>query len=561
MAVRTGARLLIDQLLIQGVNHLFCVPGESYLPVLDALIDTPIKLVVNRHESGSTFMAEAYAKLTGQPGVAIVSRGPGATNAAIGVHTAHQDSTPLILLIGQVGQAHSDRGAFQEIDYRQLFAPMAKWVAQIESTARIPEYIARAFQTATSGRQGPVVLALPENILSASAEATDAQCHQPVQSGPSDLQMASFRRALGQATRPMVILGGTGWTQPACDNVRRFAEINMLPVACAFRHQDLFDNRHPNYIGDVGIGINPRLAQRIKDADLLFVLGARLDEVTTNGYTLIDAPNPKQTLIHVHCGVEELGCVYQPTLAIASGMPQFAARLAMMMPIEAPNWRDAVSLGRADYEAWQSRPPVYSHTIPKLDLWQVVDQLRRGLPEDTLIANGAGNFTTWAHRFWRYSGLRTQLAPCAGSMGYGVPSGIAAKLVAPERTVVVFAGDGDFLMSAQELATAVQYRAGVIFIVFNNGMYGTIRMHQERAFPERVKGTTLLNPHFGLLAQAYGAMGMVVETTDAFTPALEQALIHTKTKRAPALIELRCDPEIITPNATIAAIRATAKLR
>ena len=561
MPARTGARLLVDQLQIQGVNHAFCVPGESYISVLDALADAPIKLIVNRHESGSTFMADAYAKLTGQPGVAFVTRGPGATNAAIGIHTAFQDSTPVVMFIGQVGNDFVEREAFQEIDYRRMFGPMTKWVAQIDSAARVPEYVARAFQTATSGRQGPVVLALPEDMLTSSADVPDAQCHQPVQAGPSDLQIATFRRALGQATRPLVILGGTGWTQGACDNLRRFAEANMLPVSCAFRYQDLFDNRHPNYVGDVGIGINPRLAQRVKDADLLVVIGARLGEMTTGGYSLIEAPTPKQALVHVYPGIEELGRVYQPALAVASGMPQFAARLAMMMPIENPQWRDQAAAGRADYEAWQARPPVYSHTIPKLDLWQVVDQLKRGLPEDTLIANGAGNFATWAHRFWRYTGLRTQLAPTAGSMGYGVPAGIAAKIVAPERTVVVFAGDGDFLMTGQELATAVQNRAGVIFIVFNNGMYGTIRMHQEREYPARVHGTSLVNPHFGLLAQAYGAFGVVVETTDAFAPALAQAVAHTREKKTPALIELRCDPEVITPNATIAAIRATAKLR
>lgn len=561
MPVRTGARILVDQLLIQGVNHIFCVPGESYLPVLDALIDTPIRLVVNRHESGSTFMAEAYAKLTGQPGVAFVSRGPGATNAAIGVHTAFQDSTPMVLFIGQVGSEFVDREAFQEIDYRRMFGPIAKWVAQVDSAARLPEYLARAFQTATSGRPGPVVLALPEDMLEAQADVGDAQCHQPVFASPSDLQVATFRRALGQALRPLMILGGTGWSQPACDNVRRFAEVNVLPVACAFRKQDLFDNRHPNYIGDVGLGINPRLAQRVKDSDLLIVLGARLGEVTTSGYSLISTPRPRQALIHVHPSLEELGRVYQPALAIASGMNQFTARLAMMMPIENPQWRDQAAAGRADYDAWQARPPVYSHTIPKLDLWQVIDQLRKGLPEDTLIANGAGNFATWAHRFWRYTGLHTQLAPTAGSMGYGVPAAIAAKMVAPERCVVVFAGDGDFLMSGHELATAVQNKVGVIVIVFNNGMYGSIRMHQEREFPGRVHGTALSNPHFGLLAQAFGAFGVVVETTDAFAPALAQAVAHTRDKRTPALIELRCDPEVITPNATIAAIRATAKLR
>ncbi|HRK55938.1 MAG TPA: thiamine pyrophosphate-binding protein [Burkholderiaceae bacterium] len=560
MTDRTGARILVDQLHIQGVNHIFCVPGESYLPVLDALLDSPIRVVTNRHESGSTFMAEAYAKLTGQPGVAIVSRGPGATNAAIGIHTAFQDSTPLVLLIGQVGSEYLDREAFQEIDYRRMFGPMAKWVAQVDRADRLPEYIARAFQTATSGRHGPVVLALPEDMLKAHADVMDAQCHQPVHTSPSDLQLAAFRRELGKAERPVVIVGGTGWTQAACDNLRRFAQANQLPVACAFRHQDLFDNRNAHYIGDVGLGINPRLAQRIKDADLLIVLGARLGEVVTSRYSLIDIPRPKQALVHVHPSVEELGRVFQPSLAIAAGMNQFTSRLAMMMPIENPPWREHLSAARADCEAWQARPPVYSHTIPKLDLWQVLEQLRAGLPENTLLANGAGNFAIWAHRFWRYTELHTQLAPVSGAMGYGLPAGIAAKMVAPERTVVIFSGDGDFLMTSQELATAVQNRIGVIVIVFNNGMYGTIRMHQERSFPGRVSATGLVNPHFGLLAQSYGAFGVVVETTDTFASALAQAIAHTRDKRTPALIELRCDPEVITPNATLAAMRATAKL-
>jgi acetolactate synthase I/II/III large subunit len=559
---RTGARLLVDQLLIQGVNHIFCVPGESYLGVIDALHDArAIKLVVNRHESGSTFMAEAYAKLTGQPGVAFVTRGPGATNGSIGIHTAFQDSTPMVVFIGQVGSDFVEREAFQEVDYRRMFGQMTKWVAQIDRADRVPEYVARAFQVATSGRPGPVVLALPEDMQTQTADAVDALCHQPVQGAPSDMQIAALRRALGQAQRPLVLLGGSGWTEAACENLRRWAEANHLPVACAFRYQDLFDNRHPNYVGDVGIGINPKLAQRVKDADLIVAIGPRLGEMTTSGYTLLEAPRPKQALIHIHQGMEELGRVYQPALAICSGMPQFASRLAMMMPIESPPWREATVQARAEYALWQGRPPVYSHSVPKLDLWQVVEKLREALPPDTIVTNGAGNFSSWAHRFWRYSGLRTQLAPTAGSMGYGVPAAVAAKIVAPERTVVCFAGDGDFLMTGQELATAVQYQAAPIIVVFNNGMYGTIRMHQEREFPARVHGTQLANPHFALLAQAYGGAGFVVERTDEFAPVLAQAIEHTHVKRTPALIELRCDPEVITPNATLSAIRATAQLQ
>jgi acetolactate synthase-1/2/3 large subunit len=519
-----------------------------------------IRLIVNRHESGTTFMADAYAKLTGQPGVAFVTRGPGAANAAIGLHTAFQDSTPMVLFIGQVPSEYSEREAFQEIDYRRMFGQMAKWVAQIDRVERIPELVARAFQTATSGRAGPVVLALPEDVQSDSADVSDALCHQPVNGAPSDVQIAALRRLLGRAQRPVLLLGGFGWTPAACDNIKRFAEANYLPVTCAFRYQDLFDNRHPNYIGDVGIGINPKLSQRIKDADLLIVVGARLGEMTTSGYSLLDVPVPAQSLVHVHTGAEELGRVYQAQLMINAGMPQFAARLAMMVPIEEPPWRESVTHARAEYEAWQQRPTVYAHAQPKLDLWEVVQILSRALPEDTIVCNGAGNFATWAHRFWRYTGLRTQLAPTAGAMGYGVPAAIAAKIAAPERCVVAFTGDGDFQMTGQELGTAVQYGAGVLLIVFNNSMYGTIRMHQEREFPGREHGTQLVNPDFAKFALAYGAFGTSAETTDEFAIALAQALSFIREKHLPALIELKTDPEVITPNATLSAIRSTARL-
>jgi acetolactate synthase-1/2/3 large subunit len=563
MAKRTGARVLVDQLLIQGVNHAFCVPGESYIGVLDALYDARemIKLIVTRHESGAAFMADAYAKLTGQPGVAFVTRGPGATNAAIGIHTSFQDSTPVILFVGQVGNEFAEREAFQEIDYRRMFGPMTKWVAQVDDAERVPEFVARAFQVATSGRPGPVVLALPEDMQPREVEVQDALCHQPVQPAPSDIQMAALRRLLGRAQRPVVIVGGPGWTEAACDNLKRFVEANYLPVACAFRSQDVFDNRHPNYIGDVGIGINPKLAQRIREADLVLAFGPRLGEMTTSGYTLLTAPVPQQALVHVHAGVEELGRVYQPSLAINAGPPQFAARLAMTLPVEEPAWRPTLATARAEFEAWQQRPAVYAHASPALDLWEVVQILRRAVPEDAIITNGAGNFSAWAHRFWRYPGLRTQLAPTAGSMGYGVPAAIAAKIAAPERCVVAFAGDGDFLMTGQELATALQYGTAVLILVFNNSMYGTIRMHQEREFPGRDHGTRLTNPDFARLAESFGAFGATVDTTDGFGKALAQALAYMRDKRLPALIELRTDPEVITPNATLSAVRATARLK
>ena len=556
---RNAAHILVDQLQIQGVNHVFCVPGESYLAVLDAFYDARgIRLIVNRHESGSTFMADAYAKLTGQPGVAFVTRGPGATNASIGVHTAFQDSTPMVVFVGQVGSNFVEREAFQEIDYRRMFGQMTKWVAQIERADRIPEFVAHAFQIATSGRPGPVVLALPEDLLEQTADVEDAACHQPVQSSPTDAQIGSIRRLLGQARAPLVLLGGTGWTDTACDSLRRFVEANHLPVACAFRYQDLFDNRHPNYVGDVGIGINPKLAQRVRDADLLLAIGPRLGEMTTSGYSLLSVPRPKQTLIHVHQGIEELGRVYQAQMMIASGMPQLTALLAAMMPVESPTWTAATREARAEYEAWQAQAPVYGSERPRLDLWQIVQMLQATVPADTIITNGAGNFSTWAHRYWRYGGLRTQLAPTAGSMGYGVPAGIAAKLVAPERTVVTFAGDGDFLMTAQELATAAMHQAGVLILVFNNGMYGTIRMHQERHHPARVIGTELLNPRFDLLAQSYGGFGAVVESSGQFGPALAEALAFTRARKLPAVVELRTDAQVITPGTTLAAIRANA---
>jgi acetolactate synthase-1/2/3 large subunit len=556
---RTAARILVDQLQIQGVNHVFCVPGESYLAVLDALYDARgIRLIVNRHESGSTFMADAYAKLTGQPGVAFVTRGPGATNASIGVHSAFQDSTPIVLFVGQVGSDFVEREAFQEIDYRRMFGQMTKWVAQIDTASRIPEFVARAFQVATSGRPGPVVLALPEDLLEQTVDVEDAACHQPVQPAPTDAQIGGIRRLLEQARAPLVLLGGSGWTDAACDNLRRFAEANHLPVACAFRYQDLLDNRHPNYVGDVGIGINPKLARRVRDADLLLAIGPRLGEMTTGGYSLLSVPRPRQTLIHVHQGVEELGRVYQAQMMIASGMPQIASRLAAMIPVESPIWAAATRDARTDYEAWQAQAPVYGGEKPRLDLWQVVQMLQASLPPDTIVTNGAGNFSAWAHRFWRYGGLRTQLAPTSGSMGFGVPAGIAAKLVAPERTVVTFAGDGDFLMTAQELATAAMYRAGVLILIFNNGMYGTIRMHQERHHPARVIGTELQNPRFDLLAQSFGGFGTVVESSGQFGPALEEALAYIRDRRLPAVIELRADAQVITPGTTLAAIRAAA---
>jgi acetolactate synthase-1/2/3 large subunit len=550
--VRTGGRILVDNLLAQAVDLAFCVPGESYLPVLDALYEARdrLRLIVCRQEGGAAYMAEAYGKLTGRPGIVFVTRGPGASNAAIGIHTAQQDSTPLIAFVGQVGSDFVDREAFQEIDYRRMYGSIAKWVAQIDRAERIPEYIARAFRVALSGRPGPVVLALPEDMLSARAAVADAARVEPQAIAPSTVQIAALRGLLTNAKRPLVIAGGSGWTVQACVDLAHFAEANALPVACAFRNQDLFDNRHPNYAGDVGIGINPKLAVRVREADVLVVLGERLGEMVTSAYTLLAAPQPRQALIHVHPGAEELGRVYQPALAIQSSIAPFCAALATAPPIRPIPWAGSAEQAHADYLGWQA-----PRTMPgALDLWQVVATLRERLPEDAILANGAGNYASWLARLYRYPRYRTQLAPYNGSMGYGVPAAVAAKAVHPDRVVVSWNGDGCFLMNGQELATAVQYRLAIVFVVIDNGMYGTIRMHQEREYPARVYGTDLVNPDFAALARAYGAIGETVTRTAEFTPALERALAAD----GPALIHLRVDPQAITMNATIDEIRAAA---
>ncbi|HEX9390304.1 MAG TPA: thiamine pyrophosphate-binding protein [Usitatibacteraceae bacterium] len=552
---RSGGRILVDQLGIHGVDMAFCVPGESYLPVLDALYDArdAIRLITCRHEGGAANMAEAYGKLTGKPGICLVTRGPGATNASIGVHTAFQDSTPMILFIGQVGGDFVEREAFQEVDYRRMYGQLAKWVAQIDRADRIPEYLARAFQVATSGRMGPVVLALPEDMLSDMVSVADARPYQHGQDiGPSAGEPALARLAslLSGAERPFVIVGGSGWSKESCTALQRFAETQNLPIGCAFRFQDVFDNAHPNYAGDVGIGINPKLAARIKAADVVLCLGARLGEMTTSGYTLFEAPVPKQKLIHVHAGAEELGRVYQGELLINATVSSFANAIAALPKLTHSNVAAQVQSANADYREWQQR-----REIPgAVQMWDVMQQIKSGVPADAIITNGAGNYATWVHRFHQYCGFRTQLAPTSGAMGYGVPAAIAAKAVHPQRTVICMAGDGCFLMTGQELATAVQYRLNVIFIVVNNGMYGTIRMHQERHYPGHVHGTALANPDFAAYARSFGAHGETVEKTADFAPALARALAAGK----PALIEVRIDPEAITPNTTLQAIRDTA---
>jgi acetolactate synthase-1/2/3 large subunit len=551
---RTGGQILVDALKVNGVDHAFCVPGESYLPVLDALYDAreQIKLIVCRQEGGAAYMADAYGKMTGRPGICFVTRGPGATNASVGVHTAYQDSTPMILFIGQVGSDCVEREAFQEIDYRRMFGQMAKWVASIDRADRIPEFINRAFQIATSGRPGPVVLALPEDTLTALASVADGLPHQPLQASPAASQMESLRALLAKAERPLLVLGGTTWDAAACKQIQDVAERLQLPVAVSFRRQDLFDNRHPHYAGDIGIGINPALAERVRNADLLIVAGARLGEMTTGSYTLLDPSRPLAQLVHVHPGVEELGRVYQAALPINSGMPQFAAALAALDGIDGARWAGWTREANADYRAnlvSQPTPP------GSFDFSVAMQYLNDTLPRDAILTNGAGNYSGWVHRFYQYGPIRTQLAPTNGSMGYGVPAAVAAKIIDPKRTVVAFAGDGCYMMNGQELATAVQYGANVIFVVLNNGMYGTIRMHQELHYPERISGTELTNPDFAALARAYGAHGEVVERTEDFAPAFERALAAGK----PALIEVRIDPEIITSRTTITKLRQRAR--
>ncbi|MFN0038961.1 MAG: thiamine pyrophosphate-binding protein [Burkholderiales bacterium] len=552
MPLRSGGRILVDQLKIHGADTAFCVPGESYLAVMDALYDErkTIRLIVCRQEGGAAFMAEAYGKLTGKPGICMVTRGPGATNASIGVHTAFQDSTPMILLVGQVGGDIVEREAFQEMDYRRMYGQMTKWVAQIDRADRIPEYLSHAFHLAVSGRPGPVVLALPEDMLTETVVADDARPYRRIKAHPGNTDLEALRALLMKSERPLVILGGGDWSEGACRDMAAFVQANNLPVTCSFRRQDLFDNRHANYCGDVGIGINPLLADTVRNADLILSIGARLGEMTSAGYTLFRLPHSKQKLVHVHPGGEELGRVYQADLMINSGMREFAQALAGSPRVDASAWRDWTQQARQNY----LKNLEHGAMPGQLDMGEIVAFLRRRLPANAILTNGAGNYSGWVQRFYQYTGFRTQLAPTNGAMGYGVPSGVAAKLVHPERTVVSFSGDGCFLMNGQELATAVQYKLAVIFIVVNNSMYGTIRMHQEREFPARVHATSLVNPDFAALASAYGLHGELVEKTSDFVPAFERALAAGK----PALLELRIDPEAISTRTTLSAIRAQA---
>jgi len=552
---RTGGKILVDQLLIHGADMAFCVPGESYLEVLDALFDVRdrFKLVNARHEAGAANMAEAYGKLTGKPGICMVTRGPGACHAAVGVHTAFQDSTPMILLIGQVGREMMDREAFQEIDYRQMFGPVAKWATQIDVTARIPEYIARAFHIATSGRPGPVVLALPEDMLTEVTQSGDALRYQPTQPTAAPQAFAQIRELLDGAKKPMILVGGPGWSDRACAQLRRFAETNGIPVATSFRRQDIFDNRSSNFAGDLGTSGPPALVQRFKEADLLFVIGARLGEMTTQGYTILQAPTTRPKLVHVHADADELGKVFTPELSVLSSSDNFMDGLAECRWFGADRWSAWLSSARSDYLS--AIAP--SGGAPTLDLAAAMIQLGKRLDDNAIVTLDAGNHTGWPQRYLTYARPGRQIGPTNGAMGYSVPAAVAASLVHPDRVVIGCVGDGGFMMSGQEISTAVQHGGKPIILLFNNNMYGTIRMHQEREHPSRVVGTDLVNPDFVAMAQAMGAHAERVTRTEDFAPALERALAAGR----PALIELCTDPEQISTRTTITKLRVAAEKR
>ena len=533
--MRHGGQILVDQLKIQGVDRVFCVPGESYLAALDGLFDSGIDTIVGRNEGGVSMMAEAYGKLTGRPGVAMVTRGPGATNASGGVHVAFQDSTPMILFVGQVASDQRDREAFQEVDYRQMFGPLAKWVAEIDRTDRIPEYISRAFHVAVSGRPGPVVLALPEDMLSATADVADAPSANPARQQISQSAIDDVVAAMNHAKNPLMLIGGPLWSAQAAADVARLAEQTGWLVATTFRCQDYMDNRHPNYIGDLGIGPNPALAERVAAADTLLVLGARLGEMTSGGYSLFQIPKPSQSLIHIHPNADELGRVYHADLAINCHSCDF---LTLAVAATRGQSVPTPETERAAYEHWQT--PTATPGAVKME--QIISHLTQTLPDSAIITNGAGNYAAWLHRYYRYKSYRTQLAPTSGTMGYGLPAAISAKLMHPDRDVICLAGDGCFQMNGQEFGTAVQYGANIIVIIANNGVYGTIRMHQARQYPNRPSGTDMVNPDFAALARAYGAHGETVTQTEQFAAALARARAANK----PAIIDLKTDPAAVS---------------
>lgn len=543
---RTAGRVLVDQLIAQGVNHVFCVPGESYLAALDALSDSGIQVTVCRNESGAAMMAEAYGKATGRPGICFVTRGPGATNASAGVHVAKQDSTPMILFVGQVESGFLGREAVQELDYPAVFGSMTKWTAELREPSRMSEHVGRAFAVAMAGRPGPVVLALPRDVLAAPAQCDDLPRIEAIETAPTPTDLAAFGALLSKAEQPLLVLGGARWNETARGQVAAFAERFCLPVATAYRRAPLFDQSHPNYAGDLGLHPNPELLARVKHSDLLIVLGARLNQTTSQNYTLFDNAAPERKLVHIHAGVEELGRVFRPRLAIHATPQAFAAALESLRPSNDPVWKDLAAAAHADYLAFSDEP------LPQpgeVNLSRIMIWLRENLPPDAIVCNGAGNFASWIHRFYRFRRLGTHFAPISQSMGYGIPAAIALKQLHSDRAVVAIAGDGDFLMTGQEFATAIQYDLPIVCVVLDNGMYGSIRLHQERSYPGRVSGTLLVNPDFAALAQSFGGFGATVERTEEFAAAFKAA----QASKRPSIIHVKYEAEGILPGQLLTA--------
>ena len=545
---RSGGEILIDQLSIHGVRHAFCVPGESYLAALDAFYDSDIQLTVCRHESTAAIMAEAVGKITGQPGICFVTRGPGATNASAGIHIARQDSSPMIMFVGQVGREMRDREAFQELDYRAVFGTMAKWATEIDDPSRIPEIVSRAFHTACNGRPGPVVIALPEDMLRDRVSVADAAAFAPVENWPGADDINRLQKLLGEAKRPVVLIGGSRWTEQASAALMRFAERFALPVATTFRRGHLFDAMHRCYAGDFGIGPNPKLLARVKGADLVLLIGGRFGEMPSQSYSVFDIPEPQTKLVHVHPGAEELGRVYHAHLAINAAPTAFCAALENMQPPKEIAWRGESDTAHADYLAWGEK----ATSVPgAVNLGEIMVWLRENLPADAIVTQGAGNFSGWVHRFYRVRKFGGLVGATSGSMGYGLPAALAMQTLYRDRTVVFVSGEGDFLMTGQDFATAVQYELPVIVLVADNGIYGTIRMHQERDYPGRVIATNLRNPDFAAYALAFGGYGALVEKSADFPAAFAAARASGK----PSILHLKIDPEAITPTATLTDIR------
>ena len=550
---RTGAQILVDALLGNGLTRSFGVPGESFLAVLDAIYQSPFEFVVCRQEGGAAMMAEAVGKLTGRPGVCFVTRGPGATNASAGVHVAQQDSSPMLLFVGQIAREFRGREAFQEVDIEAMFGTLAKWAVEITDPARIPEIVARAIRVATQGRPGPVVISLPEDMLTEEATVPDAPVVESAETWPALADMMRLQKMLGRAKRPLAIVGGSRWSEKSCASLRRFAERFDLPVIASFRRQSLFPGDHDCYAGELSLGANPKVVERVKSSDLVLLFGGRLGEVPSQSYALLDIPVPQMPFVHVHAEALELGRVYQPALAIHASPAAFAASLEGVQPPGEIPWHDWRNAARADYLSWSEEVRAHPGDVQM----GTIVRFLRGLPDDAIVTTGAGNFAVWTQRFIRYRKFATQLGPISGSMGYGVPAAIAAKRLLPERTVVAFAGDGDFLMTGHELATAVQYGIAVRIVVIDNGTYGTIRMHQEREYPGRVSGTDLRNPDFAAMARSFGAEGFTVERDAEVVPALEAAFAAT----GPALVHVKIAAEAISPNSTLSQIRERARKR